>query len=84
MLLYGITPSGQEGLGKRFIYEVRSKVLFIRKNPLASEVKYDNTRCAILDIFPYMIHYNMDESNNTVIIVAVFHTSLNPKKWQIR
>ncbi len=47
--------SKQKGLGKRFTNEVRSKVLFIRKNPKAVTVRYDDTRCAVLDVFPFMI-----------------------------
>ncbi|MDT8414583.1 MAG: type II toxin-antitoxin system RelE/ParE family toxin [Flavobacteriaceae bacterium] len=76
--------SKQKGLGKRFIKEVRSKVLFIRENPKASTVRYDGTRCAILDVFPFMIHYKIDKPNKTIIIAAVFHTSLSPERWKKR
>lgn len=70
----------QKGLGKRFTNEVRSKVLFIRENPLASAVRYDDTHCAVLDVFPFMIHYTVDEPNKTIIVAAVFHTSMNTEK----
>ncbi len=76
--------SKQKGLGKRFTQEVRSKVLFIRENPKASPVRYDDTRCAVLDVFPFMIHYTIDDKKKTVIIAAVFHTSLNPERWYKR
>lgn len=76
--------SKQKGLGKRFTAEVRSKVLFIRENPKASAVRYNDTRCAVLDVFPFMIHYTIDEPNKTIIIAAVFHTSLNPDRWTKR
>lgn len=76
--------SKQKGLGKRFTNEVRSKVLYIRKNPKASTVRYDDTHCAVLDVFPFMIHYTIDQSNQTVIIAAVFHTSLNPESLKKR
>ncbi len=76
--------SKQKGLGKRFTQEVRSKVLFIRENPKAVAIRYDNTRCAVLDIFPFMIHYTIDEPNKTIIVAAVFHTSLNPERWKKR
>lgn len=74
----------QKGLGKRFTGEVRSKVKFIRENPLASTIRYDDTRCAVLNVFPFMIHYAIDEPNKTIIIAAVFHTSLDPEKWTKR
>lgn len=76
--------SKQKGLGKRFIKEVRAKVKFISENPTASVVRYDNTRCAVLDVFPFMIHYTIDQPNKTIIIAAVFHTSLNPDRWKKR
>jgi plasmid stabilization system protein ParE len=76
--------SKQKGLGKRFTNEVRSKVLFIRENPKSSAVRYDDTRCAVLDIFPFMIHYTIDDANKTIIIAAIFHTSLNPERWKKR
>lgn len=76
--------SKQKGLGKRFTNEIRSKLLFIRENPKASAVRYDDTRCAVLDVFPFMIHYTIDEANKNIIVAAVFHTSLNPEKWNKR
>lgn len=72
----------QKGLGKRFTAEVRAKVLFIRENPLASAVRYDDTRCAVLNVFPFMIHYTIDEPHKTIIVAAVFHTSLNPERYK--
>lgn len=76
--------SKQKGLGKRFTNEVRSKVLFIRKNPKAVAIRYDDSRCAVLDVFPFMVHYTIDELNKTIIVAAVFHTSLNPERWKKR
>lgn len=62
-------------MGKRFIQEVRNKVLLIRKNPKIYSVRYDAVQTAVLDVFPFMIHYTVDNQKKTVIIVAVFHTS---------
>jgi len=73
-----------KSLGKRFIQEVRNKVLLIRKNPKISSVRYDAVQTAVLDVFPFMIHYTVDNQKKTVIIVAVFHTSIDPNKWKKR
>ena len=73
----------QKGLGKRFTAEVREKVHFI-KQPKASNVRYDSVRTAVLNVFPFMIHYTINESNKTVIVSAVFHTSRNPDVWNKR
>ncbi|MFN2261801.1 MAG: type II toxin-antitoxin system RelE/ParE family toxin [Psychroflexus sp.] len=76
--------SKQKGLGKSFTQDVRSKVLYIQENPNASVIRYDDVRCAVLDIFPFMIHYTIDEPQKTVVVLAIFHTSLNPNKWTER
>ncbi len=74
----------QKGLGKRFTAEVREKVHFIKQNPKASNVRYDSVRTAVLNVFPFMIHYTINESNKTMIVSAVFHTSRNPDVWNKR
>ena len=40
-----------QGLGKRFTAEIREKVRFIRQNPTASNVRYDDVRTALLKGF---------------------------------
>ncbi|MCP3927802.1 MAG: hypothetical protein GY705_01735 [Bacteroidetes bacterium] len=53
--------SKQKGLGKRFTKEVRSKVLLIRQNPEISTIRYDDIRTTVLDVFPFMIHYTIND-----------------------
>ena len=74
----------QNGLGKKFTAEVREKVHFIRQNPEASNIRYDGVRTAVLNVFPFMVHYTIDEKNKTIIIAAVLHTSRNPELWKNR
>ena len=74
----------QAELGKRFTAEVREKVHFIRQNPKAFNVRYDEVRTAVLNVFPFMIHFTVDEENKTIIISAVLHTSRDPKLWNNR
>jgi len=74
----------QNGLGKRVTTEVREKVHFIRQNPKASNVRYDGVRTTVLNVFPFMIHYTIDEKNKTIIVSAVLHTSRNPELWKNR
>ncbi|MCD4710429.1 MAG: type II toxin-antitoxin system RelE/ParE family toxin [Bacteroidales bacterium] len=73
-----------KGLGKRFMDEVRGKIHFIKQNPKTCSVRYDNVRTAVLNIFPFMIHYTIDPDKKTVIVSAVLHTSRNPELWQKR
>lgn len=74
----------QKGLGKRFTTEVREKIEFIKQNPYASNVRYNTVRTAVLNVFPFMVHYTVDEKNKTIIVSAVLHTSRDPKLWKVR
>lgn len=72
----------QNGLGKPFTKEVRNKVIAIKENPFAFSIRYDHVRTAIIEVFPFMIHFVVE--NDTIIISSVFHTSLGSKKWTER
>lgn len=72
------------GLGKRFTHHVRQKVKFIQKNPEAVAIRYKDTRTALLDIFPYMIHYTTDDDKKLVIVSAVLSTHRDPDMWTER
>jgi plasmid stabilization system protein ParE len=74
----------QTGLGKRFTGQVREKVSSILKTPKACIIRYNNVRTSVLSVFPFMIHYTIDENNKTVIVSAVLHTSRNPNIWKDR
>jgi len=74
----------QKGLGKRFTAEVRENVHFIMQNPKALNIRYKNVRTTVLNIFPFMVHYTIDEKNKTIIVSAVLHTSRNPELWKSR
>lgn len=74
----------QPGLGRRFTQHVRQKVRFICQNPKAAAIRYDDTRTAILDTFPYMVHFTVDEENKLVIISAVLSTHRDPEIWKER
>ncbi len=74
----------QHGLGKRFVKEVRNKVNYIKRKPKTIAIRYQDTRCVVLDIFPFMIHFNLDEVLKVVTISAVFHTALDIEKWTTR
>ncbi|WP_062123129.1 type II toxin-antitoxin system RelE/ParE family toxin [Geofilum rubicundum] len=74
----------QKGLGKRFTAEVRENVHFIRQNPEASNIRYENVRITVLNVFPFMVHYTIDEQDKTIIVSAVLHTSRNPELWKNR
>jgi len=60
----------QKGLGKKFTTQIREEIKFIKQNPKAVSIKYDDiTRTTLIDVFPFMIHFTID--NKTIIIKAV-------------
>ena len=74
--------SRQSGLGKRFTIHIREKVNYIKQDPHTVNIRYDEVRTAVLDVFPFIIHYIIDEAQKLIIITAVLHTSRNPDMWK--
>jgi len=70
----------KESLGRTFEKHIFKAVDSIRDNPLKMQVRYAATRVFFLKKFPYGIHYNV--AGNVILIVAVFHTSLDPINWK--
>ena len=35
-------------------------------------------------VFPFMVHYSVDEGQQTVVVSAVFHTYRDPQEWEMR
>jgi plasmid stabilization system protein ParE len=74
--------SKQAGLGKRFVSNVRRKINIVKNNPFIYATRYDDVKTAVLDVFPFMIHYTIDEIEEIIIISAILHTSRNPDIWK--
>ncbi len=74
----------QPGLGKKFTSAVRKKVSVIRQNPKAIAVRYKDSPTALLETFPYMIHFSIDEDNKQIVISAVLSTHRKPDLWTNR
>jgi len=68
-----------EGLGQRFIKSVDSNLSSIQSNPLKYPKKYRNIRIALVEGFPFVIHF-LNE-HDCLIIISIYHTSRNPKKF---
>lgn len=74
----------QPGLGKRFTAHIRQKIRFICQHPAAIAVLYDDIRTIVLDSFPYMIHFAVDDQAKLVIVLAVLSTHRDPALWKGR
>ncbi|MDP9079850.1 MAG: type II toxin-antitoxin system RelE/ParE family toxin [Bacteroidota bacterium] len=67
----------QPGLGDAFQRELHRKIKFIIANPLHYPQK-GRYREAIIDVFPYLIVFGID--NSSIIIISIFHMSRHPKR----
>ena len=76
--------SKQKGLGKQFTKTVRDKVLYIQQNPKYASIRYDDTRCSVLNVFPFMVHYSINAQQKTLVVSTEFHTSRSPDIWKGR
>ena len=72
----------QSGLGKRFTSHIRLKLNFIKKDPKIAANRYNEVRTAVLDIFPFMVHYMINEDKKLIVVLSILHTSLNPGIWK--
>lgn len=65
-------------LGKRFKHSFKKSFQSLQIAP-SFQIRYKEIHCLPIEIFPYMIHYSIDEKNNTVYIHAVLSTYTNPE-----
>jgi toxin ParE1/3/4 len=72
----------KSGLGERFENHVNDCMQDALENPLKFQIRYSETHICFMKIFPYGIHFVV--KGKEVLVVAVFHTSRNPKRWEKR
>ncbi len=66
------------GLEKRFALNLKNNIKRILENPFLFEIKYSKIRISYLKVFPFGIHYFVNEHQNEIVIVAILHTKRNP------
>ena len=71
--------STQPKLGDKFFNSFKESLKIIKSNPLLFQIRYDKTRLALVENFPYLIHFN--NYDNIIVIKAIFHTSRNTEIW---
>lgn len=64
-------------LKQKFLDDLYNSINSLKINPFFT-VRYNNVRCLPLKIFPYMLHFTLDEKESTVSIWGVISTYLNP------
>lgn len=76
--------NAQAGLGTRFFNSAKRQLSLIKKTPKSFAIRYKDVRCSKIETFPYLIHYKIVTEANTIKIVAIFNTNLNPSIWEER
>ena len=73
----------RKNLEQKFLADYKICLHVLKTNPFF-EIRYDNVRCMPLKKFQYMIHFIVDEVENTVTIFGLISTHLNPEdSWLI-
>lgn len=67
------------GLGKILEDYLSKAIEDIKKNPLKIQKRYNSIRVYFLRKFPFGIHFSIEQKE--ILILAVFHTSKDPQKW---
>ncbi|WP_396157794.1 type II toxin-antitoxin system RelE/ParE family toxin [Flavobacterium sp.] len=70
------------GLSYDFELCLEAGLAEVLRNPDNFQKRYKKVQVRFISRFPYGIHYVVKE--NTIVIIAVFHTSLSPKNWSKR
>ncbi|MFI5124060.1 MAG: type II toxin-antitoxin system RelE/ParE family toxin [Chitinophagales bacterium] len=68
-----------DGLGLRFMGLINRRINEIAINPEIYTRKKGNYREALMDVFPYVIIYEILKKEGIVFISYVFHTKRNPR-----
>ena len=71
----------RKGLGKDFVKRIRERAAEIQDLPLSCQIRYKDIHTAVIEQFPYMMHYWVNEDNKTIYIITILHTSQDPNKW---
>jgi plasmid stabilization system protein ParE len=69
-------------LSERLKTEINLGFEYIRKTPFYFQLKFKDVRVYYCNSFPYGIHFIIE--NETIKVIAVFHTSRDPQNWQKR
>lgn len=70
--------------GNKFFIEVAETIDILQTNPFIFQKKFKDFRQAPIKKYSFLIHYLIEEENQSVIIFAVLHTSQNPLIWKNR
>ncbi len=71
-------------LGKKFLFQVNNTFSELRQFPFY-EIRYDNVRMRKIKVFPYVIHFTVDEEKSIVNIYGIRFALQNPESsWFLK
>ena len=76
--------SQKKGLGNEFLITAKQTIARLRLYPNLAQIRYFETHTAVMETFPYMIHYYIDSNIKAIIVIGILHTSRNPNDWKNR
>jgi hypothetical protein len=67
----------QDGLEAHLVLAIKEAVANIIKMPSAYAIRYKNVRIAHTKIFPYNIHFFIDEIKRQIVVIGIVHNKRN-------
>lgn len=74
----------KSGLGITFLYHFLNRIAYLRENPYLYQEVYKAYRRVLMKKYPYAIYYGIEEQNQEVIVLAIWHTSKDPERLKNR
>ncbi|GHT57033.1 hypothetical protein AGMMS49982_24060 [Bacteroidia bacterium] len=63
----------QSGLDEKFELSLKAAIANILKMPFAYAVRYKNVRIAHTKIFPYNVHFYVDDEKEQIVVIGIVH-----------
>lgn len=79
---YGWYEERRPGLGEEFLSCISACIQRIRRAPEMHAKVHEEYRRALVRRFPYAVFY--ENTDTTVTVYCIFHTSREPEKWRKR
>ena len=73
----------QKGLGIKFHAAVKRTFKEIKSSPFF-QIRYDDVRCRLLNKYPYLMHFVVDEKAKIIFIYRLKHTSMNNEELKVK
>lgn len=67
----------------KFLDDLEHTLQIIKKNP-HFQIRYKEIRCLRLKKFPFLVHFQLVETEPLAKVIAVLHTSRDTKDWNLK